>query len=35
VLAFDMRTPPRLYMRLPEGELANTPSVAAAAGGML
>ena len=35
VLAFDMRTPPRLYMRLPEGELGNTPSVAAAAGGML
>lgn len=34
VLAFDMRTPPRLYMRLPESELANTPSVAAAAGGM-
>jgi cell division protein FtsQ len=35
VLAFDMRTPPRLYMRLPESELATTPSVAAAAGGML
>jgi cell division protein FtsQ len=35
VLAFDMRTPPRLYMRLPEGELTGTPSVASVAGGML
>ncbi|KPF61922.1 cell division protein FtsQ/DivIB [Porphyrobacter sp. AAP60] len=33
VLAFDMRSPPRLYMRLPEG-VREAPSVAAGAGGM-
>ena len=34
VLAFDMRSPPRLYMRLPEGVREAAPSVAANAGGM-
>jgi cell division protein FtsQ len=34
VLAFDMRSPPRLYMRLPE-DSGPAPQVAAAAGGSL
>ena len=33
VLAFDMRTPPRLYMRLPEG-VREAAATGAAAGGM-
>jgi len=33
VLAFDMRSPPRLYMRLPEGEREG-PAVAAAGGAL-
>ena len=33
VLAFDMRSPPRLYMRLPEG-VREAPAVATQAGGM-
>ncbi|MBI1403482.1 MAG: FtsQ-type POTRA domain-containing protein [Porphyrobacter sp.] len=32
VLAFDMRSPPRLYMRLPEGERDAVAKVAAASG---
>lgn len=35
VLAFDMRSPPRLYMRLPEGSEAGAVPAVAAAGGML
>ena len=34
VLAFDMRSPPRLYMRLPE-DSGPAPQVVAAAGGSL
>lgn len=34
VLAFDMRSPPRLYMRLPEG-VREAPDAAGMAGGML
>lgn len=34
VLSFDMRSPPRLYMRLPDGG-SERPKVAAAAGGSL
>jgi cell division protein FtsQ len=34
VLAFDMRSPPRLYMRLPEG-VREAPAATDAAGGML
>jgi cell division protein FtsQ len=34
VLAFDMRSPPRLYMRLPD-DAGPAPQVAAATGGSL